>query len=270
MHSSPIADSGVPNEGEPDCMSMFDSQNVMIPYFQSFAKFVPNDNSVGDGVNFVGYRFKGPVAIDSNWYIARADYKITSNGNHSIFWLGALRNDTNAGVPYLPGGGSELTQVDYSKGYSVGYAAVLRPNLVNNLRYGYTRQSFGEIGNQTQDIFFFRGLNDNSTSNNSSLVYTNNNNFQVPVHNIVDDISWIKGTHTLQFGGNLGFLRNPQSNNTNSFSSASDNPSWLDTAAMANSGAAGHFDPGFEGYPAVDSGFGNNYDYPMGAMIGAA
>ena len=244
------------------------SQNVMIPYFQSFAKFVPNDNSVGDGVNFVGYRFKGPVAIDTNWYIARADYKITSNGNHSIFWRGALRNDTNAGVPYLPGGGSELTQVDYSKGYSVGYAAVLRPNLVNNLRYGYTRQSFGEIGNQTQDIFFFRGLNDNSTSNNSSLVYTNNNNFQVPVHNIVDDISWIKGTHTLQFGGNLGFLRNPQSNNTNSFSSASDNPSWLDTAAMANSGAAGHFDPGFEGYPAVDSGFGNNYDYPMGAMIG--
>ena len=92
------------------------SQNVMIPYFQSFAKFVPNDNSVGDGVNFVGYRFKGPVAIDSNWYIARADYKITSNGNHSIFWRGALRNDTNAGVPYLPGGGSELTQVDYSKG----------------------------------------------------------------------------------------------------------------------------------------------------------
>jgi len=241
---------------------------IMLTYLQSFAKFVPNDNSVGDGVNFVGYRFSGPVAINTNWYIARADYKITSSGNHSIFWRGALRNDTNGGVPYLPGGAPERTQVDYSKGYSVGYSAVLRPNLVNNLRYGYTRQSFGEIGNQTQDIIFFRGLNDNSTSNNSSLVYTNNTNFQVPVHNIVDDISWIKGRHTLQFGGNLSFLRNPQANNTNSFSSASDNPSWLDTAAMANSGAAGHFDPGFEGFPAVDSGFGNNYDYPMGALIG--
>jgi hypothetical protein len=244
------------------------SKNVMIPYFQSFAKFVPNDNSVGDGVNFVGYRFKGPVAINTNWYIARADYKITSNGNHTIYWRGGLRNDTNSGVPYLPGGAPETTQVDYSKGYAVGYAAVLRPNLVNNLRYGYTRQSFGESGNQKQDIFFFRGINDNSTSNNSSLVYTNSNNFQVPVHNIVDDISWIKGKHTLQFGGNIGILRNPQANNTNSFSSASDNPSWLDTAAMANSGVAGHFDPGFEGYPAVDSGFGNNYDYPMGALIG--
>jgi len=241
---------------------------TMLKYFQSFAPYPANDNSVGDGVNFVGYRFKGPVAINTNWYIARADYKITSSGNHTIFWRGGLRNDTNAGVPYLPGGGAETTQVDYSKGYSVGYSAVLRSNLVNNLRYGYTRQSFGEIGNETQDIFFFRGINDNSTSNNSSLVYTNNNNFQVPVHNFVDDLSWIKGRHTLQFGGNINILRNPQSNNTNSFSSASDNPSWLDTAGMANSGASGHFDPAVEGYPAVDSGFNNNYDYPMGALIG--
>lgn len=244
------------------------SQNVMIPYFQSFANFVPNDNSVGDGVNFVGFRFPGPVAINTNWYIARADYKLTSNGNHSLFWRGALRNDTNGGVPYLPNGSPERTQVDYSKGYSVGYSAVLRPNLVNNFRYGYTRQSFGENGNQTDDIIFFRGLNDNEGPNNSELAVTNNNTFQVPVHNIVDDVSWVKGRHTLQFGANINILRNPQSNNINSFASASDNPSWLDTAAMANTGRAGHFDPAVAGFPAVDSGFGNNYDYPLGALIG--
>jgi hypothetical protein len=245
------------------------STSVMIPYLKTFAPFAANDTSVGDGVNFVGYRFKGPVAINTNWYIARADYKITSNGNHSLFWRGGLRNDTNAGVPYLPGQGPETTQVDYSKGYSIGYTAVLKSNLVNNFRYGFTRQSFGQIGNQTEDIIFFRGLNDNSTPNNSSLAVTNNNNFQVPVHNFVDDVSWIKGKHTLQFGVNMNFLRNPQSNNLNSFTGASDNPSWYDTAAFANSGVAGHFDPGFEGYPAVDSGFGNNYDYPLGALLGA-
>ena len=253
------------------------SQNVMIPYFRSFAKFVPNDNSVGDGVNFVGFRFPGPVAINANWYIARADFKITNNGNHSLFWRGALRNDTNGGVPYLPGGAAEQTVVDYSKGYSVGYTAVLRPSLVNNLRYGYTRQSFGEIGNQSTQYVFFRGLNDNEGTNNSELAVTGTNSFQVPVHNIVDDVSWVKGRHTLQFGGNISFLRNPQANNLNSFTSASDNPSWLDKAAMANTGAPGHFDPACStgsgacvgaAYPAVDSGFGNNYDYPMGALIG--
>jgi hypothetical protein len=242
--------------------------NVTIPYLQSFAPFPSNDNSVGDGLNFVGYRFPGPVTTNTNWYIARADYKITENGNHTIYWRGALRNDTVAGVPYLPGEAPEQNTADYSKGFSIGYSAVLRPNLVNNFRYGFTRQSYGVTGNQTQDIIYFRGLNDNSTSNLSSLAYTNDTNYQVPVNNFVDDVSWVRGRHTWQFGANIAILRNPQANNISSFSSASDNPSWLDTAAMANSGVAGHFDPAVAGYPAVDSGFGNNYDYPMGALIG--
>lgn len=253
------------------------SSSVMVPYFQSFAPFQANDNSVGDGFNFVGYRFKGPVSINTNWYIARADYKITNSGNHTLYWRGALRNDSNDNAPYLPGGSPLTTQVDYSKGYSVGYTAVLRSNLVNNFRYGYTRQSIGQNGNQDADIIFFRGLNDDSTSNNSSRVFTNNTNYQVPVHNFVDDISWIKGHHTFAFGGNVTLLRTPQANNFNSFTSASDNPSWLDTASMANTGVAGHFDPACSvgpgactgpAFPAVDGGFGNNYDYPMGALIG--
>ncbi|HTB93717.1 MAG TPA: carboxypeptidase-like regulatory domain-containing protein, partial [Candidatus Sulfotelmatobacter sp.] len=156
--------------------------SVTVPYLQSFAPFQSNDNSVGDGLNFVGYRFPGPVTTNTNWYIARVDYKITDSGNHTIYWRGALRNDTVAGVPYLPGQGPEQNTADYSKGFSIGYSAVLRPNLVNNFRYGFTRQSFGITGNQTQDIIYFRGLNDNSTSNFSSLAYTNNSNYQVPVN----------------------------------------------------------------------------------------
>ncbi|HKV23648.1 MAG TPA: carboxypeptidase-like regulatory domain-containing protein [Candidatus Acidoferrum sp.] len=295
-HNVPAGDFGLTpaNIKGMDPQNIGVSTSVMIPYLQSFSKFPANDNSVGDGLNFVGYRFKGPVAVDTNWYIARVDYKLTSSGNHALYWRGALRNDFNNGAPYLPGGPPEVSQVDYSKGFSVGYTAVLRSNLVNNFRYGYTRQSFGEIGNQTQDQIFFRGLNDNSSSNNASLVYTNNSNFQVPVNNFVDDISWVKGKHTLQFGANINILRNPQSNNINSFTSASDNPSWLDTAAMAGTGVEGHFDPfcstsssSVTGkgcynpdptsatynptephYPAVNSGFGNSYDYPLGALIG--
>jgi hypothetical protein len=240
------------------------SKNVMIPYFNTFP--LPNDNSVGDGVNFEGFRFKGPVAINDNWYIARADYKLTSNGNHSLFWRGALRNDTNAGVPYLPGQGAEQTFVDYSKGFSAGYSAVLRSNLVNNFRWGYTRQSFGQVGNQTKPYVQFRGLNDNSSSNNASLAETSTLTYQVPVHNFVDDLSWIKGRHTLQFGVNVNILRNPQSSNINSFSSAVTNASWFIPSGLANQGGA--FDPPVFGLPQIDSGFNNNYDYPMIALVG--
>jgi len=240
------------------------SQNVMIPYFNSFP--LPNDNSVGDGVNFEGFRFSGPVKINTNWYIARADYKLTSSGNHSLFWRGALRNDTNAGAPYLLGQSAQQTVVDYSKGFSAGYSAVLRSNLVNNFRWGFTRQSFGQVGNQTQPYVQFRGLNDNSTPNNSSLAEVPTLTYQVPVHNFVDDVSWIKGKHTLQFGGNINILRNPQSSNVNSFSTAVTNASWFVPSGLANQGGA--FDPPTVGLPQVDSGFNNNYDYPMIALVG--
>jgi Carboxypeptidase regulatory-like domain/TonB dependent receptor len=240
------------------------STSVMIPYLNAFP--LPNDPSTGDGVNYEGFRFKGPVAIDSNWYIARLDYKITSNGNHSLFWRGALRNDFNNGVPYLPGQKSLISKVDYSKGFSVGYSAVLRSNLVNNFRWGFTRESFGQIGTITAPYIQFRGLNDNSTTNNSSYAFTPTQNYQVPVHNFVDDISWIKGKHTLQFGGNLSFLRNPQSNNLNSFSTAVTNASWFVPSGLANQGGA--FDPVVAGLPQIDPGFNNNYDYPMIALVG--
>ncbi len=243
------------------------STNVMIPYFNSFP--LPNDNSVGDGVNFQGYRFRGSNLVTDNWYIARADYKITKNGNQSLFWRGALRNDSNEGVPYLPGGTPEQTLVDYSKGFSLGVTSVLRSNLVNNFRWGYTRQSFGEVGNQSQPFVEFRGLNDGNgsgTPDNAAFEYMPTLTYQVPVHNFVDDVSWIKGRHTLSFGGNVNILRNPQTTNVNSFNEPETNASWFIPSGLANQGGA--FDPAAFGFPQVSPGFNNNYDYPMIALVG--
>src|SRR5712692_8066983 len=132
---------------------------VMLKYFNSFPE--PNDFSQGDLLNFVGYRFRGAVPTNNNWYIARADYKLTGSGNHTLFWRGALRNDAHSNAPYLPGTPAEHTLADYSKGYAVGYTAVLKPTLVNSFHWGFTRQSFGDIGNNdAQPFIFFRGLND--------------------------------------------------------------------------------------------------------------
>ena len=268
---------------------------VMIPYFNAFP--LPNDNSVGDGVNLQGYRFAAPNLTTDNWYIARADYKITSNGNHTLFWRGALRNDSNAQSEYLPTQspyfprGPELTLVYYRKGFALGYDAVLRPNLVNNFRWGFTRQSFGEIGNQTQPFVEFRGLNDDgfTISGSGATEFQPTLTYEVPVHNIVDDVSWIKGRHTLSFGGNINILRNPQTTNASSFSSAIANASWFIPSGLSNQGVPGFFDPAcsiyatpitggcFDGstpspnephYPAVAQSFSTNYDYPLTALVG--
>jgi hypothetical protein len=238
---------------------------VMLNYFKTFPE--PTDLTLGDGVNYVGYRFRGPIPTTNNWYIARLDYKLTSSGNHMLFWSGALRNDAHSTSPYFLGEAPLQSNVDYSKGFTVGYTATLRQNLLNNFRWGYTRQSIGILGNNdSQPFIYFRGLNDNSTPTDSSLAVTRSQNYQTPVNNLVDDLSWIKGRHTFQFGTNIRFIRNPRESFLTSFSDGVTNASGLDTAGIA--GTSSPLDPGNRGLPAVSSGFTNSYDYPLVAMMG--
>ena len=265
-HPVPVGSFGL----TPGQLASMDPQHIgpntaVLNYLQSFPH--ANDVTQGDGVNYVGYRFRGPVATNNNWYIARLDYKLTGNGNHTLFWRGALRNDTLGGVPYLPSQTPETTTQDFSKGFTVGYTGVLKGNLINNFRWGYTRQSVGTLGNSNQPFIQFRGLNDNSTSNNSSLAYVRSVVFQVPVHNFTDDISWVKGRHTLQFGTNVAFIRNPSNSSLSSFSDGVTNASWLPAAGIANQGA--DMDPAITGFPVVAASFNNSYDYPLMTLIGS-
>jgi hypothetical protein len=240
------------------------NNSVVMSYFQGFPH--ANDNSQGDGFNFVGYRFRGPVPTDKNWYIARADYKINGSGTHSLFWRGALRNDVKSDVPYLPGTGPLQKLTDNSSGFTVGYTATLRPTLLNNFHWGLTRQSFGNPGNTNSPIIEFRGLNDNSLSNNSTLAFVYSRSFVTPVNNFVDDLSWTRGTHTFQFGTNVRFIRNPRTSFLNSFPSGVTNASGLNTAGIANTSSP--LDAGNAGFPAVNSDFNLNYNYPIMAMMG--
>ncbi|MBO0910761.1 MAG: TonB-dependent receptor [Acidobacteria bacterium] len=240
---------------------------AMLAYFQTFPH--PNDNSVGYGVNFQGYRFKGPIAKDNDWYIARVDYRLTANGTHTLYWRGGLRNDTQNDVPYLPGTPPIRSFVDYSKGFAIAYSATLGNTLLNTFRWGFTRQSAGTLGNNdSQPFIFFRTLNNNETGNGSDLAVVRSTNLQLPIHNLLDDISWSKGKHTLQFGTNLGFARQGQESFGNSFSDGVTNASWLDLGGMANTEKQDHMDPGAWGFPAVSSDFAQGYNYPLAALLG--
>jgi hypothetical protein len=236
--------------------------SVVIPFFNTFPH--ANDNSQGDGVNFVGYRFNGAAPYDKNWYIGRVDYRLSNN--HSLFWRGALRNDKRSDPPYLPGTDALQKFTDNSSGFTVGYTATIRPTLLNNFRWGYTRQSFGNPGNTNTPIIEMRGLNSNETPANSSLAFVYGRSFTTPVHNFVDDLSWTKGTHTLQFGTNIRFIRNPRTSFRSSFPYGVTNSQALNTVGIA--GTPSPLDPGNNGYPAVDGSFGLSYDYPMVAMMG--
>src|SRR6516162_443663 len=108
---------------------------------------LPNDTSVGDGLNTLGYRFAAPTQNTKNWYIAKIDYNITRDGKHRLSLSGALANQNQANAPFLPGQVPITSIVNYNKGLIASYSAVISPSLINNFHYGFIRQSLGTIGN---------------------------------------------------------------------------------------------------------------------------
>jgi hypothetical protein len=228
-------------------------------YFDSTfctGKFKTNDISVGDGLNYSGFRFPAPISNDNNAFIAKFDYHITADGKHSLFWRGALQNIFNPQEPFLPGMPPVQTMTDHSKGFVLGYTAVLSPSLVNSFRWGFARQSTGFLGDTQQESNTFYGLD-------QGISYSHN--AQVPVNNFIDDFSWTKGTHSLQFGGNIGIVRDPRSSLQHSFNQGKGATNWMSPTGFANTGG-GYLDPANLNLPEPASTF--QYDYPVLGLLG--
>lgn len=238
-----------------------------LAYLKTFP--APNSLNAGDGLNYQGFNFASPISETKNEYIAKVDYNITRDARHRLSVSGALRNDSAPQAPFLPGQPPIISLVNYNKGIIASYSSVWKSTLVNNLRYGFIRESVGRIGNSTEEWNFFRGLNDPAVG-----AITRSRDFQRPTSTINDDLSWIHGRHTWQFGGQMAFVRNPRSsfNGTQSFGSA--NPGWLNTTGFAGKAASplnppNNINPATgQPYPKVDSGFANSYDFPLTALLG--
>jgi hypothetical protein len=229
----------------------------VLSIFQQYPS--PNSDALGDGFDYRAFTFAAPAPAKLDTYIVKFDYNLTQNGKHTIFVKGHLQNFRNSNAPQFPGQPPNDLLTDNSKGLFVGYTAVLTSTLVNNLRYGFVRQGLGDRGLSTTDFNHFRGLDD--VQGFTSTVLTN-----VPVHNLVDDVSWTKGKHTFQFGGNLRMIGNNRTGNADNISFTSTNVFWLDFAGIANTGTS--LDPGAFGYPFVDGSFGESYDFASAAVAG--
>ena len=220
----------------------------------------PNSTAVGDGYNFVGYTFAAPTPGSLNTYIAKFDFNI--NQNQHVFVRGGMQGDNTGSGPEFPNQPQSLVSTNTSKGVIAAYTATLRSNLVNNFRYGFIRQGYGTIGQIAQPYVLF--------GNGPTPLYalTNTTQVNVPVHNFVDDLNWVKGKHTLGFGANLRIVTNNRSSNEDSFPYARIYDLWLAPIGKV-AGSGGSLDPAAFGYPAVDSNtFQTGYDWPVMALTG--
>jgi Carboxypeptidase regulatory-like domain len=231
--------------------------SVALAYFNSYP--MPTSDVAPDSPNYASYTFAAPSKFSNNWYIARLDYRLTQNGNHTLFFRGTGVDDRSANAPFLPGQAPEQSIVDLSKGIVAGYTGVFGSHWVNNFRYGLTRASYGTLGNSSQPWVLMRDL-DQGITRSSTWVS--------PAHNVADSVNWIKGSHTFQFGTNILFVRALSTGDGSSFSDALTNADWVDTGGFA--GTSSPLNPSAGGFPTIASSSYHSYDFPLAAMMGIA
>lgn len=242
-----------------------------LAFFQSYLSnpaVAPNPNNdpvLGDGLglNLDGFLFAPVENQRTDIGIARLDYKLTASGSQTLFWRGSGQFVKNPGDPELPGGPIRNTFSDFSKGMVVGYTVLFGSNVANNFRYGFTRQSIANSGDSSLPFNTIRDLSMDAQN------YTTEFNF--PVHSFGDDVSWTKGKHVFQFGGDLIATFNNSMSNAASFSSGSTNAAWINTGGFAETGSP--FDPDSfptvkNSFPAIDGNFDEFYDFPLIGLLG--
>jgi hypothetical protein len=219
-----------------------------LAYFKSMP--AANGFNAGDGLNTGSYSFSSPNPKTLNTTIARIDYIPSSK--HRIFGRGNLQKDTTGGVEQFPGQGPSSVLIDNSKGMTFGDTWIISSTMVNDLRYGYVRQAFGNSGVGSGDYVDFRYLDFATAETRDTVV-------SVPVNNIVENFTWSKGKHNIQVGGNWRLVHQNRSSNSTSFNSGTSNPSWL---------GGNPPDPSSLGLDSVDGGFSSSYQQAYANLVG--
>ena len=209
-----------------------------LAYFNSMP--AANGSTLGDGgYNSGSYSFSSPDPLRLNTSIGRIDY--VPSDRHRLFVRGNLQKDVGSTLPALdsreqfPGQGPSNLTEDNSKGITAGETWSISPNLINDIRYGYTRQGFSTRGVGSGDYVDFRFLDTPTAETRTTIT-------DIPVNNIIDNLSWTKGKHTLQFGGNWRLVHQNYSSDQNSFNSATTNPYWLGGNPPAPANLGGGFE----------------------------
>uniref|UniRef100_Q02AQ7 TonB-dependent transporter Oar-like beta-barrel domain-containing protein n=1 Tax=Solibacter usitatus (strain Ellin6076) TaxID=234267 RepID=Q02AQ7_SOLUE len=178
------------------------------PFMQSLFKQYPAGNdpksSADLGLNFSILRFNAPQNLNNRAYVGRLDFNLDSAGKHTLMLRGTLAANSQdssqtAGIAQFPGQASPAQSLDNSRGLAARYTAVISPRVINVLSYGLTRLGNTSTGSSTVvPSFYFATLQ--ATPRASQRI--------APTTNLVDDLTWVKGRHTVQAGANFRIVQN--------------------------------------------------------------
>ncbi|HET9787129.1 MAG TPA: TonB-dependent receptor, partial [Pyrinomonadaceae bacterium] len=211
---------------------------------------LPNDLTSGDAaLNRAGFRFNAPISVELETHTARFDFTLTDR--QSLFVRGNYQNDLLGRAPRFPTTPAPNLWVN-PRGFVVGHSWTPTNTIVNNARVGLTRAGVTQQGDSDTASIGFRDVY-------VPFAYARGLKRTTPVWNLTDDVSWVKNTHTIQFGTNLRFIRNDRTSFANSFDDALVNFSFYQTSGSSILNAA----------PAdLDPSFNRDYGTAVAAVLG--
>ncbi len=183
-------------------------------------KYPANDTGVGDGLNFSGYRFNAPLPLSYNAHTATLNFNL--NSKQTLLLRGNYQYDLEAGAPYWPDTPG-TNRWSHPTGLATQHTWMATSKIVNTLRFGLTREAFSAQGDSSDNQIYFRSVfyprNFSRTSNRIT-----------PTWNIVDDLAWVKGKHTIELGGNIRLIRNTRISYSNAYDLAYTNASFYEAS----------------------------------------
>ncbi len=191
-------------------------------------RYPVNDPALGDGLNTGGFRFNAPTPTTYDTYTGKLDLNLTDR--QTLFIRGNYQDDLVGQAPAFPD--TPAPSIWYHpKGLGIGHSWSVSDKFVNRFTYGLTRAAFtrqgDQIGNQVAFRFIF------APTPTTALTRV------TPVHNFVDDMSYLWGNHTFQFGANVRVIRNERASFANAFDTLTTNPSgYAASAAVLTSAGA--------------------------------
>lgn len=227
---------------------------AVLTYLAQFP--VANSTTTGDGLNTAAYTFASPSPVSDVTSTVRFDVVL---GAHRLFTRGNLQQDNSLSTLQFPGAPPNTQTFNNSRGVAAGDIWTLSPELVNNLRYGFTRYGSNTQGNISSPYVSFSQIVNLAAT-------TTSQRYIVPEHNIVDDLTWTRGRHSLQFGGNYRLLMDSHANNGTVFNHAGVTTGNLVAGGIANTGSS--LDAGAFGYPQVAPGFSASYNNAIADVTG--
>ena len=214
----------------------------------------PTANPANDSVSL-----SVPASFNENQYMGNFDFLQSPKNTIQGRFFAAQSNTTNvfAGGGNLPGAPS-TDDLNYLVA-SLTDTYVFKPNLFNQIRLGYDRISSVTTPHSP---FTFSGVGVNTSTQNDnkpSVTIAGSDNFNPGFYfpfaqdlfNLEDNIAWVRGRHTLRFGG--GITRAYLNNRGEEYYGQVNFPSWPDFLLGMNGAQNGT--AGLPGFP--PNGFSN-------------